>query len=101
MTYEMAIKIARNENDEQHAVRIVELYETIERLRDALYEYGVHGVRCLAGQRRAGRPTVDGGYETLYGYGVHERWYPSGESPECTCGLNAVLHDDDSQASSR
>ena len=63
----------------------------VERLRGALETYGLHGVACMAGQSRAGRPTEDGGYETLYGYGKNEKWYKRGEFPECTCGLSEAL----------
>lgn len=65
--------------------------EKVERLRDALETYGLHGVDCMAGQSRAGRPTEDGGYETLYGYGKNEKWYKRGEFPDCTCGLEEAL----------
>ena len=58
---------------------------------EVLEEHGVHDKDCVAGQFRQGRPTVHGGYETLYGYGKNEKWYQRDEQPECTCGLQDAL----------
>jgi hypothetical protein len=63
----------------------------VERLRDALEQFGVHASDCVAGQFRAGRPTKDGGYESLFGYGKNEKWYQKDEAPPCTCGLSEAL----------
>lgn len=57
-------------------------------LREALEDYGVHSTGCLVGEWREGRPTEDGGYETLYGHGRKEKWYQRDEEPVCTCGLS-------------
>jgi hypothetical protein len=59
--------------------------------QDPLWEYCIHQDDCVAGQCRAGRPTKDGGYESLYGYGSNEKWYPREEYPECTCGLDRLM----------
>lgn len=56
-----------------------------------ILEYVEHESSCICSQGRAGRPTTDGGYETLYGYGNKERWYKRGEEPECSCGLNETI----------
>lgn len=71
-----------------------EAIKETERLREALANYGTHDADCVAGQSRAGRPTEDGDYETLYGYGPNERWCRRGESPPCTCGFQAALEGD-------
>lgn len=62
-----------------------------KRIVEPLVNYVEHDGDCIAGQSSAGRPTEDGGYETLYGYGKYERWYKTGEKPECTCGLDQTL----------
>ena len=54
-------------------------------------EYGDHDSNCVAGQWRQGRPTAGGGYETLFGHGMQEKWYQRDESPPCTCGLSDLL----------
>jgi hypothetical protein len=56
-------------------------------LREALDNYGDHSAGCVVGEFRAGRPTADGGYESLYGYGKNEKWYQRDEELVCTCGL--------------
>ena len=56
-----------------------------------LTEYCVHERDCLCSQWREGRPTKDGDYETLYGYGNRTKWYRRNEKPECSCGLNKIL----------
>lgn len=58
---------------------------------DDLLNYVVHDGKCLCSQWRQGRPTESGGYETLYGYGENEKWYPLGEEPPCSCGLNDII----------
>ena len=60
---------------------------TIKRLRDALETYGIHDTKCALATWRGGRPIKGGGYESNYG----GAWYPRGEEPECTCGLEAAL----------
>ena len=77
-------------------VSLATLYEQVlaEAYREAveaLTLYGVHDNDYVAGQWHAGRPTSDGGYESLYGRGERAKWYPRGEAPPCTCGLDAVL----------
>ena len=67
------------------------LLAEISRLQEALCNYGCHDEDCVAGQWRAGRPTDDGGYETLFGYGKQEKWYQRGQWPECTCGFADAL----------
>ena len=65
-----------------------------DRLRglvDSLVEFTEHDSKCLCSQWREGRPTTDGGYETLYGYGKQEQWYERGNLPECSCGLSDAL----------
>lgn len=65
--------------------------DNLEKLREVekLKEYVEHDKECICSQQHAGRPTADGGYEMLYGYGKEEKWYR--EIPECTCGLNTIL----------
>jgi len=62
-------------------------------LLDALTEkkYGQHDESCIACQWREGRPTADGGYESLFGYGKNAKWYKRNEYPECTCGFAKAL----------
>ncbi len=69
------------------AHKIAEQVATIERLHDALAEFGMHDYSCLQGQFHAGRPTDDGGYETKFG----DKWYLTGSKPDCTCGFEAAL----------
>ena len=59
------------------------------RLAEALEEYGVHMAHCLLSQRRAGRPTKDGGYESKYG----DKWYQGDDKPACTCGLSDIMEE--------
>lgn len=61
--------------------------------RKALVEYCVHDKECLCSQNRAGKPTDDGDYLNLYGYGLQEKWYSRNkkEEPKCSCGLTAEL----------
>ena len=54
-----------------------------------LAEWVEHDGDCILRSYHAGRPTSDGGYEMLYGYGKDEKWYR--ETPECTCQLGPVL----------
>ena len=63
----------------------------VRELVEALGNYGAHETGCVAGQCRAGRPTADGGYDNLYGYGELEKWYPRDETPPCTCGLDEIF----------
>jgi hypothetical protein len=57
--------------------------ETLEKLED----FTVHEMPCPLAQWSQGRPTKDGGYETMYG----GKWYQGDEKPACTCGLDAAL----------
>ena len=63
----------------------------VRELVNALVDYGAHEHHCLLSQCRAGRPTKDGGYESLFGHGTQEKWYQRGESPPCTCGLSDIF----------
>ena len=56
-----------------------------------LLDYAEHKQTCICSPWRHGRPTKDGGYETLYGHGANEKWYQKGETPECTCGLDDII----------
>lgn len=53
----------------------------------ALEEYGSHQLPCPLAQWTQGRPTKDGGYETMYA----GKWYQDDDKPECTCGFSAAL----------
>ena len=53
--------------------------------------YCEHDKRCVCSQWRQGRPTEDGHYETLYGYGKNEKWYRDNEEPKCSCGLTKYI----------
>ena len=64
--------------------------EELENKFKEVFEYAEHDDDCICGQFRHGRPTEDGGYETLYGYGSNEKWYQRGERPKCTCGLDEL-----------
>ena len=55
-------------------------------LRDAR-EFVCHDPSCPLSQWSQGRPTEDGGYETMYA----GKWYRGEDKPTCTCGLNALL----------
>ena len=79
----------------QYQQQCVEKDAEIARLREALADYGRHDSTCLAGQWRQGRPTSDGGYETLYGYSKDMKWYREPARPPCTCGLFAALEVND------
>ena len=57
----------------------------------AFMNYVGHDSKCLCSQFRQGRPTENGGYETLYGYGSNEKWYQRDEKPHCSCGLNEIV----------
>ena len=56
-----------------------------------LTEYCVHEKECILSQWREGRPTENGGYESLFGYGTKEKWYKREEQPKCTCGLSDLI----------
>jgi len=53
----------------------------------ALEEYGSHQLPCPLAQWSRGRPTKDGGYETMYA----GKWYQGDDKPECTCGFSAAV----------
>ncbi len=78
-----------------HDIDLDELADFIiaerKRIVESLVDYTSHEEECLCSQWRQGRPTKDGGYETMYGYGSSEKWYQRGEEPECTCGLNETI----------
>lgn len=69
--------------------RCKELEAQRDRLREALEEYGTHQLSCPLAHWHEGRPTEGGGYETRYG----DKWYPRGQEPPCTCGLDAALEE--------
>lgn len=54
-------------------------------LREALEDYGEHRTFCILSMASQGRPTTDGGYETMY----NGKWYR--ETPKCECGFQAAL----------
>ena len=58
-----------------------------EARRAALVEYCRHFPWCPLAQWSQGRPTKDGGYETMYA----GKWYRGDDKPACTCGLDATL----------
>ena len=68
---------------------ITSLRTLVKELGQALADYGEHDKDCLLAQQKAGRPTEDGGYEMLYGYGKEEQWLR--EAPPCSCGLGKAL----------
>ncbi len=53
----------------------------------ALEEYGSHQLPCPLAQWSQGRPTKDGGYETMYA----GKWYQDDDKPTCTCGFDSAL----------
>ena len=66
------------------------LLAVVERLQDALANYGEHDRTCILSQWEAGEPTPDGGYRMKY----RGTWYsvrPNNELPACECGLDAAL----------
>ena len=67
------------------------ILEAQSSLMEKMLEFTEHDKDCLCAQSHQGRPTADGGYETLYGYGKEERWYQRDEKPECSCGLSKLL----------
>ena len=71
--------------------RLREKFEAQSSLMEKMSEFTKHDKDCLCAQLRQGRPTNDGGYETLYGYGEEERCYQRDEQPKCSCGLRDVL----------
>ena len=68
-------------------LRIYALQARVAALTEALEEYGSHQLSCPLAQWSHGRPTKDGGYETMYA----GKWYQRGDKPPCTCGFNAAL----------
>ena len=64
--------------------------EKFQSLLEKAMDYASHDQNCLWSQFRMGRPTEDGGYETLCGYGKNEKWYQKGEEPVCNCGLRQL-----------
>lgn len=73
------------------ANQILALESKNSRMRQALADYGRHETECVAGQWRKGEPTPEGGYRTLFGYGINEGWYQGDEVPLCTCGLKEAM----------
>ena len=63
------------------------LLATIRQAVEDLEEYGSHELPCPLAQWSQGRPTKDGGYETMYA----GKWYQRNEKPACTCGFDAAL----------
>lgn len=63
----------------------------VARIVAELSQYVEHDSKCICSQSIAGRPTADGNYETLFGYGKDEKWYRRNEYPECSCGLSNAL----------
>jgi len=63
------------------------LLEQARRLREWVEE-AKHDRKCIRSRWQAGRPTKDGrDYELMFG----NKWYPSDQLPECTCGLGSLL----------
>lgn len=74
--------------------RVQALESLAEKINEALEDYGEHSKECIISSCRAGRPTKDGGYEHLLGYGKKEKWYrssPINEFPKCECGFQEAL----------
>ena len=71
--------------------KLTTLTSVLRMAEEALDNYGQHEKDCLCAQYQAGRPTADGGYETLFGFGKDERWYQKGEWPNCSCGYTDVI----------
>ena len=71
--------------------KLTTLTSALRMTEEALDNYGQHEKDCLCAQYQAGRPTADGGYETLFGFGKDERWYQKGEWPNCSCGYTDVI----------
>jgi len=66
-----------------------ELSREKERSR-ALVEFAEHSRNCIRTFQEAGRPTADGGYETMF-KGVWYQSKPVNKEPECNCGLKEAL----------
>ena len=92
-------RIGELEEEVKKGMRLALKYDALEkkeatlrkRVLDELSQYLEHDVHCLSAQCKQGRPTKDGGYERLYGYGKDEKWYRNGEEPKCSCGLNDTI----------
>jgi hypothetical protein len=63
------------------------IMQAVEENLAALREYCCHDTSCPLAQWSQGRPTKDGGYETMYA----GKWYQGDDKPACTCGLGAAL----------
>ena len=66
--------------------------QKIKEILEGVFTYTQHSSECLYSQWRQGKPTDDGDYLTLFGYGKEERWYSRNkkEFPKCSCGLEAL-----------
>ncbi len=57
----------------------------LNRMARALAEFGQHDEDCILSGYSQGRPTPDGGYETMY----RGKWYRT--APKCECGFHDAL----------
>ena len=60
------------------------------KLAEGLNNFEQHDLTCILSQWSQGRPTENGGYETMYA----GKWYqnrPVDETPKCQCGLDQAL----------
>ena len=73
--------------------KIQALESKLEKAMDVV-DYAMHTGMCILASRSAGRPTENGGYEMMYGWGERAKWYqtrPVDETPKCNCGLDDAL----------
>ena len=83
-------KIKWPKEDLKYQEEVASLRKQLEEARELVGrvgDYATHDTGCLWTEMREGRPTADGGYETLYGFGKEEKWYQRNEEPPCSCGL--------------
>ena len=77
-----------------HNKAMEELQEIQRKEFVEVFDYCIHDRDCIAGQWRQGKPTEDGDYLSLFGYGKNEKWYSRNkkEKPECSCGLDSLIN---------
>src|SRR3990167_1430295 len=64
--------------------------EAREEILRKVENYTLHQRDCILSEWSGGRPTKEGGYESLFG----DKWYPSkpiDKTPKCTCELDDLL----------
>jgi len=91
ITYEAVVVTSEADScyEEQYSKDIDLLESKLAVAVEALNNYGEHDKDCICAQYQGGRPTEDGGYEMLYGYGKEQEWCK--EMPPCTCGFKEAL----------